>query len=146
MRINKHEYYLNIAKAVSLRSTCLRKQYGAIIVKNDETVSTGYNGSPRGCINCCDYGKCERKELNIPSGKNYELCSSIHAESNCIISAGRNNCIDSELYLYGYDLEKNCDIENPLPCNMCLRIIKNSCIACIKNNTNSYIVHDLKEV
>lgn len=86
-RIDKENYYLDIAETVLERSTCLRRCYGAIIVKNDEIVSTGYNGAPRGRKNCMDLGYCTREAMNIPSGQRYELCRSVHAEMNAIISA-----------------------------------------------------------
>ena len=88
-RMSKDKYYLNIADAVLDRSTCLRRKYGAIIVKNDEILSTGYNGAPRGRVNCSELGYCNREQLNIPSGQRYELCRSVHAEANAIISAAR---------------------------------------------------------
>lgn len=126
-RISKIEYYLNIAKAVSLRGTCNRKRYGSIIVNNDEVVGTGYNGSARGEINCCDMPDCFRKKNNIPSGERYEMCvANLHAEQNAIISAGRKLCIGSDLYLYGYDLEKNMELICPEPCKLCKPIILNS--------------------
>ena len=88
-RMSKDKYYLNIADAVLDRSTCLRRKYGAIIVKNDEILSTGYNGAPRGRVNCSELGYCNREQLRIPSGQRYELCRSVHAEANAIISAAR---------------------------------------------------------
>ena len=90
-RMSKDKYYLNIADAVLDRSTCLRRKYGAIIVKNDEILSTGYNGAPRGRVNCSELGYCNREQLNIPSGQRYELCRSVHAEANAIISAARRH-------------------------------------------------------
>ena len=89
-RMSKDKYYLNIADAVLDRSTCLRRKYGAIIVKNDEILSTGYNGAPRGRVNCSELGYCNREQLRIPSGQRYELCRSVHAEANAIISAARS--------------------------------------------------------
>ena len=100
-RTSKENYYLDIADAVLQRSTCLRRMYGAIIVRNDEIISTGYNGAPRGRINCTDAGRCARVEMNIPSGERYELCRSVHAEANAIISASRRDMIGSTLYLVG---------------------------------------------
>ena len=88
-RINKLEYYLGIAEQVAKRSTCLRRQYGAVIVKNDEIISTGYNGAPRGMTNCCDSGECWRKANGIPHGTQYEACVAVHAEQNAISSASR---------------------------------------------------------
>ena len=90
-RMSKDKYYLNIADAVLDRSTCLRRKYGAIIVKNDEILSTGYNGAPRGRVNCSELGYCNREQLRIPSGQRYELCRSVHAEANAIISAARRD-------------------------------------------------------
>ena len=102
-RIEKENYYLDIAETVLERSTCLRRQYGAIIVRNDEIVATGYNGAPRGRKNCSDLGRCVRVQLQVPRGERYELCRSVHAEANAIISASRNECIGADLYLVGHD-------------------------------------------
>ena len=123
MRISKTEYYLNIAKAVSMRSTCLRRQYGAVIVKDDVVISTGYNGSPRGSQNCCDTGKCYREANNIPHGEQYEKCVAVHAEANAIISAARKDMIGATLYLYGREGNKEIKAE---PCLMCQRLIQNA--------------------
>ena len=130
-RITKEDYYLNIAKAVSLRSTCLRRKYGAVIVKNDAIVSTGYNGAPRGTDNCCDTGECIRKKLNIPSGERYELCRSVHAEQNAIISANRNDTNGATLYLAGIDADTGLTIDTPDCCMMCKRVIINSGISTV---------------
>ena len=105
MRINKINYYLDIAEATLQRSTCLRRNFGAIIVKNDEIISTGYNGSPRGRKNCIDLGYCMREKLNIPRGERYELCRSVHGEENAIISAARKDMIGSSLFLVGKTYE-----------------------------------------
>ena len=144
-RISKDEYYLEIAKAVSERSTCLKRQYGCVIVNNDEIIATGYNGSPRGEKNCCDKGYCKR--LNEPnnSGK-YDECFSVHAEQNALISASRKDMIGSTMYLYGYDmyeekltescpgLMKATKIEiKAEPCPICLRMAKNAGIKKIIN-------------
>lgn len=123
MRISKTEYYLNIAKAVSMRSTCLRRQYGAVIVKDDVVISTGYNGSPRGSQNCCDTGECYREANNIPHGEQYEKCVAVHAEANAIISAARKDMIGATLYLYGREGNKEIKAE---PCLMCQRLIQNA--------------------
>jgi dCMP deaminase len=127
-RISKQEGYLEIAKAVSLRSTCMRRRYGSVIVSNDEVVGIGYNGSSRGEPNCIDSASdyCIRKRNNIPAGSNYELCHSLHSEQNAIISAGRKLCMGSTLYLYGFDIEKNEFIKDPKPCLICEKMIKNS--------------------
>ena len=101
MRISKDEYYLDIAQVVLKRSTCIRRSYGVVIVKDDEVISTGYNGAARGEPNCCDSRNCVREKLNIPSGENYELCVAIHAEDNAITSAGRAKCQGATLYIAG---------------------------------------------
>lgn len=126
MRITKHQYYLNIAKAVSFRGTCLRRNYGAVIVKDDSIISTGYTGSERGALNCCDLGKCTRKELDIPSGERYELCRSVHAEANAIINASRCDMMGSTLYLVGIDYNTQSILTKSYPCLMCMRMIKNA--------------------
>lgn len=140
MRPNKNTYYLNIAKAVSERGTCLRRNYGAIIVKNDEIISTGYTGAPREEENCCDTGQCERQRLKIAQGERYELCKSVHAEMNAIISASRKDMIGSTLYLYGYDKETNTEIDDPKPCTICRRLIVNAGIAKIITLSGEYDV------
>lgn len=122
-RLSKDEYYINIAKAVSKRSTCLKRQYGAVIINNDEIVSTGYNGSPRGVVNCCDTGVCKRLSKPNNSG-DYSDCHSVHAEQNAIISASRKEMIGATLYLYGEENGKA--IEDCIPCPICSRMIKNS--------------------
>ena len=106
-RTSKQNYYLDIADSVLERSTCLRRKYGAIIVRNDEIISTGYNGAPRGRRNCSDLGYCMRENLHIPSGERYELCRSVHAEANAIISAPRRDMIGATIYLVGRDAKTN---------------------------------------
>ena len=124
-RVKKDKYYLDIAESVTKRSTCLRRQYGAIIVKNDEVISTGYNGAPRGEMNCCDCGFCQRDALGIPKGERYELCVSVHAEANAIISAARRDMIGATIYIVGIEA-KDGSYANPAPCLMCRRLIKNA--------------------
>jgi len=131
-RIGKEAYYLSIAAEVAKRSTCLRRQYGAVIVKNDEIVATGYNGAPRGDANCCDEGSCWRERNNIPHGEQYEKCVAVHAEANAIISASRNEMLGSTLYLSGFE-GFDSPIEAPAPCVMCSRMIKNAGIARVIN-------------
>lgn len=125
MRPNKDKYYLHVAESVARRSTCLRRRYGAVIVKNDRIVSSGYNGSPRGEVNCCDTGKCVRAEMNVPHGERYELCCSVHAEQNAIIQASAEEMDGAVLYLYGYDCETETEIA-AAPCMLCERFIKNA--------------------
>ena len=124
-RRSKENYYLDIAEAALERSTCLRRQFGAIIVRDDEIVATGYNGAPRGDENCCDVGSCWRDRHNIPHGEQYEKCVAVHAEANAIISASRNEMLGSTLYLYGFEGFDR-PIDNPEPCIMCNRLIKNA--------------------
>ncbi len=128
-RRDKTNYYLDIAQTVSERGTCLRRNYGAIIVKNDEIISTGYTGSPRGRKNCMDLGFCMRQKMNIPRGERYELCRSVHSEANCIISASRRDMIGSTLYLVGVDAVTGEIVENATSCAMCKRMIINAGIA-----------------
>lgn len=124
-RIDKDNYYLNIAQTVLQRGTCLRRNYGAVIVKNDEIISTGYTGSPRGDVNCIDTGNCIREELKVPHGEKYELCNSAHAEMNAIISASRKDMIGATLYLVGVDNDKEI-IRDAEPCKLCKRMIINA--------------------
>ncbi len=139
-RTNKQNYYLDIADAVLDRSTCLRKKYGAIIVRNDEIISTGYNGAPRGRKNCSDLGRCMREELKIPSGERYELCRSVHAEANAIISASRRDMIGATLYLVGREANGNL-YKDAMCCSMCKRQIINAGIdkVVIRNGESEYI-------
>lgn len=125
-RKHKIEYYLDIAQAVSERGTCIRRNYGAIIVVNDEIIATGYTGSPRGRKNCNDIKYCLRKQLNVKSGSNYELCRSVHAEANCIISASRKEMIGGTIYIAGRDAETLEPLYGVEPCMMCKRLIINA--------------------
>lgn len=125
-RKDKDNYYLDIADTVLERATCLRRKYGAIIVLNDEIIATGYNGAPRGRKNCPDLGKCLRSTLDIPSGERYELCRSVHAEANAIISAARRDMIGATLYLAGRDAITNEFLTDTTSCTMCRRLIINS--------------------
>jgi len=125
-RKDKENYYLDIADTVRMRSTCKRRRYGAIIVSSDEIIATGYNGAPRGRRNCLDRGKCMRDELEIPHGERYELCRSVHAEANAIISAARRDMIGATLYLTGREVETGELLADTLPCSMCRRLIINS--------------------
>jgi len=126
IRRDKENYYLDIAESVSQRCTCLRRHYGAVIVKADEIISTGYVGAPRGRKNCSDRGTCLREENKIPRGERYEMCRSIHAEANAIISASRRDMLGSTLYLVGIDMSTNTYIENANSCAMCKRMIINA--------------------
>lgn len=134
-RKSKDEYYLNIAKAVLERSTCLRRKYGAVIVKDDEIISTGYNGSPRGKTNCCDTGYCFRQHENIPHGERYESCRSVHAEMNAITSASRRDMIGSALYLAGIEADGS-QITDIAPCSICQMLILNAGIQSVVTRNN----------
>lgn len=138
-RISKDEYYLGIALAVSKRSTCLKRHYGCVIVKNDEIIATGYNGAPRGEVNCCDIGSCKRINKQHNSG-DYSDCHSVHAEQNAMLSASRNEMIGATMYLAGEDMtesnwdnDDNTEIVDATPCPICERMIKNAGIISVKN-------------
>ena len=125
-RVSKENYYLDIAETVLERATCLRRVYGAIIVKNDEIISTGYNGAPRGRANCSTLGYCSREMLKIPRGERYELCRSVHAEANAIISASRRDMVGGVLYLVGRDARSGELLSDATSCSMCRRLIINA--------------------
>lgn len=125
-RRDKVNYYLDLAEVVSHRSTCLRRHYGAVIVNNDQVISTGYVGAPRGRANCSDLGKCMRQELNVPRGERYELCRSVHAEVNAIINASREEMLGSTIYLVGIEVANGKYVENANSCSMCKRTIINA--------------------
>ena len=146
-RRTKENYYLDIADAALQRSTCLRRKYGAIVVSDDEILATGYNGAPRGRLNCSDLGRCTREELNIPSGERYELCRSVHAEANAIISAARRDMLGGTLYLVGRNAGSNELVENATPCAMCRRLIINAGIKRVVARTGdeSYSVTEVEE-
>ncbi len=127
-RRDKINYYLDIAETVIERGTCIRRNYGAIIVKNDEIISTGYVGSPRGRKNCCDLNYCTREKLNIPRGERYELCRSVHAEQNAIISAERSKMIGATMFLVGKSYTTGEYSKGSNPCALCKRMIINACI------------------
>ena len=139
-RIDKINYYLDIAESVLERSTCIRRCFGAVIVKNDEIISTGYNGAPRGRKNCSDLGYCMREKLNISRGERYELCRSVHGEENAIISASRKDMIGSSLYLVGKNFDNDEYVKDARPCAMCKRVIINSGIEkiYIRNDKEKY--------
>ena len=141
-RRDKINYYLDIAQTVAGRGTCLRRNYGAILVKNDEIISTGYTGAPRGRKNCIDLGFCRREKLNIPRGQRYELCRSVHSEANCIISAARRDMIGATMYMVGIDAKTGEIVENATSCAMCKRMIINAGIKdiVVRDTPNEYSV------
>ena len=146
-RRDKTNYYLDIATVVLERGTCLRRSYGAIIVKNDEIIATGYTGAPRGRKNCIDLGFCRRNAMNIPRGQRYELCRSVHAEENAIISASRRDMLGATLYLVGKDMETGEFVQGASSCAMCKRAIINAGIekVIIRDSKNEYCITDVFE-
>ena len=144
-RRDKVNYYLDIAEQVSRRGTCLRRNYGAIIVKDDEIISTGYTGAPRGRKNCSDLGFCRRQSMNVPRGARYELCRSVHAEANAIISAARSDMIGATLYLVGLEAEDGSYTVNCDSCAMCKRLVINAGISTVVARTDheNYTVTDV---
>ncbi|MBS3107933.1 dCMP deaminase family protein [Candidatus Woesearchaeota archaeon] len=151
-RPDKITYYLNIAKEVSKRGTCLRRVYGAVLVKDDFILATGYNGAPRTLDNCCDRNFCIRNKLKIPAGQNYEKCRSVHAEVNCIIGAATSGTSirGSTMYLFGWDWEKKEIARQNKPCSMCARVLINAQISKIicksQNGYDILEISDLKEI
>lgn len=139
-RRDKINYYLDIAETVLERGTCLRRNFGAIIVKDDEIIATGYTGAPRGRSNCSDLGYCTREKLNVPKGQRYELCRSVHAEANAIISAPRKEMLEATLYLACHDGKTDELFGEVEPCLMCKRMIINAGIktVIIRNTKDTY--------
>ncbi len=146
-RVDKHNYYLDIAQTVSERATCLRRKFGAVIVRNDTIVSTGYNGSPRGRKNCSDLCTCVRENLNIPRGERYELCRSVHAEANAIISASKEEMNDATLYMCCTDPNTGNIVGNICSCAMCKRLIINSGIKEVvtREDKNKFTVYNVED-
>ncbi len=146
-RVTKDNYYLDIAQTVAERGTCLRRLFGAIIVKNDTIVSTGYNGAPRGRKNCCDLKFCYREKLNIPRGERYELCRSVHAEANAIIAASREQTLGSTLYLACIDPETHEALGGTSCCSMCRRLVINAGIerVVVRDTKDKYRVIPVSE-
>lgn len=146
-RRDKINYYLDLAEVVSCRGTCLRRKYGAVIVKNDEVISTGYVGAPRGRKNCTDIGNCVRVQMKIPRGERYELCRSVHAEANAIISASRDKMIGSSLFLCGIEMDTGEYIKNSSCCSMCKRMVINAGIekVYIRDSKDEFRVVQVKD-
>lgn len=146
-RRDKINYYLDIAETVLERGTCIRRNFGAIIVKNDEIISSGYTGAPRGRKNCSDLNFCMREKLSIPKGQRYELCRSVHAEANAIISSSRPSLIGSTLYLACHDAKTGQLYGDIAPCSMCKRLIINAGIekVIVRNTKDTYTIIDVNE-
>ncbi len=146
-RISKENYYLDIAQTVLERATCLRRVYGAIIVKNDEIISTGYNGAPRGRKNCVDLGYCTREAMQVPRGERYELCRSVHAEANAIISASRRDMVGGTIYLVGRNAQTGELLSDATSCAMCRRMVINAGLSrtVIRKTPTEFEVVDVQE-
>ena len=146
-RISKENYYLDIAQTVLERATCLRQVSGAIIVKNDEIISTGYNGAPRGRANCVDMGYCSREAMRVPRGERYELCRSVHAEANAIISASRRDMVGGTIYLVGRDAQTGRLLNDATSCPMCRRMVINAGLSrvVIRRTETEFDVVDVQE-
>ena len=147
MRRDKLNYYLDIAETVLARGTFLRRNFGAIIVQNDQIISTGYVGAPRGRKNCCDLGYCTRERLQIPRGERYEMCRSVHAEANAIISASRMDMLGATLFLVGREVSTGGYVSGANPCAMCKRMIVNAGIetVVIRDDRENFRVIDVAE-
>lgn len=139
-RPSKHQYYIGIAAAVSARSTCLRRHYGCVIVKNDEIIATGYNGNPRGMVDCIATGVCTKEDKSHNSSPDsYEQCKAVHAEMNALLSAPRSELIGSDLYLYCWDCEKQEEVRDAFPCPICLRLIQNAGVRSVNNREAKFM-------
>ena len=147
MRKDKINYYLDIAQSVSERSTCLRRRFGCVIVNNYEIVSTGYNGAPRGRKNCTELGECYREKLSVPRGERYELCRSVHAEQNAIISASRKETIGADLYMVGINAKTGEVESNSSSCMMCKRVVINAGInrVIVREPNNEYTIYNVED-
>ena len=121
-RVSKEDTYLNCAEVFAYRSTCLKRKYGAVIVKDDVVISTGYNGSPRGKENCCELGECPRIEYNMHQGEGYAICKAVHAEANALLNCSREQTIGADIYLTGVNPEDS-SIHIANPCPLCARMI-----------------------
>lgn len=146
-RIDKHNYYLDICETILERGTCLRRNFGAIIVKHDEIIASGYSGAPRGRKNCSDLGYCRREELKVERGTRYELCRSVHAEQNAIISSRRQDMIGSTMYLVGKEMNTGELVEKAAPCLLCKRFIINAGISrvIVRDTDKEFRITDVQE-
>ena len=146
-RRDKTNYYLDMAQVALERGTCLRRNFGAVIVKNDTIISTGYVGAPRGRANCNELHYCTREKLQVPRGERYELCRSVHAEANAIISASRNECIGGDIYLVGHDAKTGAILSDATSCSMCRRMIINAGLrrVVIRNTETEFTVVSVQD-
>lgn len=146
-RRDKQNYYLDIAEVVLERGTCLRRNFGSVIVNNDQVISSGYSGAPRGRKNCIDTGKCIRESLKVPRGERYELCRSVHSEANAIIHASRSKMLGASIYLVGKDVATGGYVENASSCSMCKRLIINAGIheVIVRRTNDEYVTINVEE-
>ena len=146
-RTSKHNYYLDIAQTVSERSTCIRRRFGAIIVKNDVIISTGYNGAPRGRLNCSDIESCVREVMNVPRGERYELCRAVHAEANAIIAASREQMQGATMYMCCTDPWTKEVVGSICSCAMCKRLIINAGIKEVvaREDKDNYTIYQVSD-
>lgn len=147
LRPSWDEYFIEIAKVVSSRSTCLRRRYGAVIVKDNVIVSTGYNGAPRGSVSCVDKGSCRRKELNVPAGERYELCEAVHAEQNAVINGSPERMKEATIYIAGFEDDNS--FADGKPCLLCRRMIRNAMIkeiVYLKKDGSIVKIGDMREL
>ena len=148
-RISKIDTYLNCAEVFAYRCTCIKRMYGAVIVKDDVVISTGYNGAPRGVENCCDIGKCPRIERNMHQGDGYGICRAVHAEANALLNCSRLQTIGADLYLSGVNPVDN-SIHKAKPCPLCARMIIQAGIENeymrVGDGADNYVVVPAKEL
>ena len=146
-RVSKENYYLDIARTVAERGTCMRRKFGAIIVKDDVIISTGYNGAPRGRQNCTDMNMCMRDKLGIPRGERYELCRSVHAEANAIIAAPRDRMLGATLYMVCVNPKDNSLYDGTSSCMMCKRLVINAGIetVVVRDTETDYRIINVKD-
>lgn len=148
-RISKIDTYLNCAEVFAYRSTCIKRKYGAVIVKDDVVISTGYNGAPRGFENCCDLGTCPRMERDMHQGDGYGICRAVHAEANALLNCSRQQTMGADLYLAGVNPKDN-SVHRAKPCPLCARMIIqagiNNVYLRVGEGTDSYIVVPAKDL
>lgn len=148
-RISKVDTYLNCAEVFAYRSTCLKRKYGAVIVKDDVVISTGYNGAPRGFDNCCDIGSCPRIDRNMHQGEGYGICRAIHAEANALLNCSRQQTMGADLYLVGINPKDN-SIHQAKPCPVCARLMIqagiNNVYLRVGEGAGNYVVLPAKEL
>ncbi len=146
-RISKTWYYLNIAREVAGRGTCLRRNFGSVIVNDDRIISTGYTGAPRGTLNCVDIGACYREKMGVPNGERYDLCRSVHAEMNAIIQAAPYEMVGSTMYVVGIEAITNEVMLKFSPCRLCKGMIINAGISKVttQDGEDEFFVYSVQQ-